>query len=321
MRSVQEDRDHDVFVESIRRESDSVLSFRLRLQSGADFPVWEPGAHIALYLPNGLTRQYSLCGRLDDRSALTIAVLRDPASRGGSEYLHESVSVGDVLGVGAIRNNFPLRPATEYVFVAGGIGVTPLLPMIEQVCDSGIPWRLVYGGRTRSSMAYTELLSHYGNHVSICPQDECGLLDFATDVTAGLTAGAAVYACGPEVMLTALSSHCLASGVSLHLEHFRASGEMLSGSGANRPFVVELHRSERRVEVGADESIIEALERVGIFTRSECREGTCGSCETVVLEGCVEHRDALLSEDERAESKTMMPCVSRATSDTITLDL
>jgi ferredoxin-NADP reductase len=318
---VQDSRYDEAIVQNIRRESDSVLSLRLGLRSGDEFPRWEPGAHIALNLPNGLIRQYSLCGRVDDRSALTIAVLREAASRGGSAYLHEQVSVGDVLGVGEIRNNFPLSPAPEYVFVAGGIGITPLLPMIDHVNDLGLPWRLVYGGRTRASMAYLDRVIPYGARVAIRPQDECGLLDFATDVTAGLAPGAGVYACGPEVMLTALTSHCGARGVPLHVEHFRASEETLHGSGTDRPFRVELRRTAQTVEVSAGESIIEALERVGIFPRSDCREGTCGSCETTLLAGSVEHRDALLSDEERVESKTMMICVSRATSDTIALDL
>lgn len=308
-------------VDRIVHESECVTSFRLTLPDGELFPEWDPGAHIGINLPNGLMRQYSLCGSRSERSTLTIAVLLEPSSRGGSKYLHENVSVGDHLEIGEIRNNFDLVDAEEYVFVGGGIGITPLIPMIDKVQAEGKRWRLVYGGRSVASMAYTKQLASYGDRVAIRPQDEFGLLDFSTDVTSGLLAGGVVYACGPEVMLTALDEHCREHGVSLHVEHFRASEERLAGSGVNQEFVCELRKSGRELTVGTGETIIQAFERNGIFTKSDCREGTCGSCETSVLDGTVEHRDALLDDDERKESKTMMICVSRATSARLTLDL
>ncbi|WP_368680767.1 2Fe-2S iron-sulfur cluster-binding protein [Rhodococcus opacus] len=252
---------------------------------------------------------------------MTIAVLREPASRGGSAYLHDGITVGDVLDIGEIRNNFPLVGAPEYVFVAGGIGITPLIPMIERANATGTPWRLVYGGRSRRSMAYIDHLVQYGSSVAIRPEDECGLLNFEVDVTAGLREGGVVFACGPEPMLSALEKHCLKRSVPLHIERFRASEETLVGTGINKPFVCKLARTGKRIEVTEDETIVGALERCGIFPKSDCREGTCGSCETAVLSGGVEHRDALLDENERVESKTMMICVSRATTDEIVLDL
>lgn len=310
-----------VVVTEIVNEADGVLSFRLRRASGELFPAWQPGAHLALDLPNGLVRQYSLCGNLDDRESLTIAILREPESRGGSAYLHDHVEVGTTIGACEVRNNFELVEASEYVFVAGGIGLTPLIPMIQQAEASDVPWRLLYGGRSRSSMAFLGLLEAFGERVLVRPQDECGLLDFHAEATGGMHEGGVAYACGPEPMLAALQSHCEERSIPLHIERFHASVESLCGSGENTGFQCELRRTGRTVAVGPDESIIQALERERIFTRSDCREGTCGSCETAVLVGAVEHRDVLLSADERAESKTMMICVSRATSPTLVLDL
>lgn len=308
-------------VDRISRESECVTSFQLSLLDGEMFPDWDPGAHVSINFPNGLMRQYSLCGSRSDRSTITIAVLLDPNSRGGSKYLHENVDVGDHWEIGAIRNNFELVDAAEYIFVGGGIGITPMIPMIEKIHADGKPWRLVYGGRSRASMAYTTRLASYGANVAIKPQDEYGLLNFAADVTDGLSPGGVVYACGPEMMLNALDEHCRTHDVPLHVERFRASEEVLIGSGMNREFVCELRVRGTEIRVGADETIIQAFEREGIFVKSDCREGTCGSCETTVIAGTVEHRDALLDEDERVDSKTMMICVSRATSERLTLKI
>lgn len=309
-------------VASISQEAKGVVSLQLRRETGMPFPRWEPGAHLALMLPNGMMRQYSLCGPLDELDVMTIAVLREPESRGGSAYFHEEVQVGDFLPAFELRNNFTLEPAPAYVFVAGGIGITPLIPMIERAESLGIPWRLVYGGRSRESMAYLPELQRYGDRIALRPTDEVGILDFAMDVTKDLTPGtAAVYACGPGQMLTALTGHCRDQGVELHVEHFRADEHPVRGAGQDTAFVCELGRTGRTVEVGPDETIIQALEREGIFTRSDCREGTCGSCETAVLAGTVEHRDVLLSDAEREANGTMMICISRATCPRLVIDL
>src|SRR4051794_9946228 len=158
-------------------QADGVLTLELAAPSGGRLRDWTPGAHIDLVLPNGITRQYSLCGDRFDPYRYRIGVLREPAGRGGSAYVHENLNVGDLVGLGGPRNNFPPVPAGRYRFVAGGIGITPLLPMIEQAEAIGAEWRLLYGGRTRGSMAFLDELARYGDRVIVRPQDEYGLLD------------------------------------------------------------------------------------------------------------------------------------------------
>ncbi|EPJ38365.1 putative Phenoxybenzoate dioxygenase subunit beta [Streptomyces afghaniensis 772] len=181
-----------------RREfaADGVLALTLRHPLGEPLPVWEPGAHIDVVLGPGLERQYSLCGDPADRSAWRIAVLREPDGRGGSAHVHEQVGQGDKVRVRGPRNNFALEPAPRYRFVAGGIGITPILPMLAAAEAAGAEWTLLYGGRTRRSMAFGEELARYGDRVTIAPEDETGLLDLPS-VLDDVPEGTLVYCCGP----------------------------------------------------------------------------------------------------------------------------
>jgi ferredoxin-NADP reductase len=286
-----------------------VVALTLRHPGGDPLPEWSPGAHIDVELGPGLVRQYSLCGDPADRTCWRVAVLREQDGRGGSAFVHDTLTVGDKVGVSAPRNNFELVDADSYLFVAGGIGITPLLPMIAGVDRRGADWRLTYGGRTRSSMAFLAELAGYGDRVEVCPQDETGLLDLSE-----LDTAATVYCCGPEPLLAAVEARCPA-GV-LHVERF--SGVAASG-GAE--FEVVCDRSGRTLTVPADRSILEVVEEAGIQVLSSCREGTCGTCETEVLDGAPDHRDVLLTPDERAAGETMMICVSRSNGGKLVLDL
>ncbi|MCW2718665.1 ferredoxin reductase [Pseudonocardia sp.] len=200
----------DLRVRRLTYEADGVVSVRLTAPTCEALPAWEPGAHVDLRLPCGLVRQYSLCGPPGDAAGYEVAVLRDPARRGGSRYVHESLRPGDRLGVGRPRNTFALEPAPGYLFVAGGIGITPLLPMIEHAERAGAGWRLLYGGRTRRSMAFLDRLARYGDRVQVVPEDVRGRLDLDAALVAlpGLGAGALVYGCGPEPLLAALEKCC-----------------------------------------------------------------------------------------------------------------
>jgi ferredoxin-NADP reductase len=229
-----------VRVLSMTWEADGVLSLVLVDPEGGPLPLWTPGARVDLELAPGLRRSYSLCGDPADERRWQVAVLRETAGRGGSEYVHSRLWPGDLLTVGGLRNNFELRPAAEYLFIAGGIGITPLLPMIAASQAAGNSWRLLYGGRRRASMAFLGTLSSYspagtepGSRVRVLPQDEVGLL----------------------------------------------------------PVV------------------------------SACQEGVCGTCETAVLEGDVDHRDSLLTPAEQAAGDTMLICVSRSRSQRLVIDL
>ncbi|MEU7635272.1 PDR/VanB family oxidoreductase [Streptomyces sp. NPDC039016] len=296
-------------------EADGVLSVELAHPDGKPLPAWTPGAHIDVEV-GGRIRQYSLCG--DPRSAATyrIGVLDAPASRGGSRHVHTRLRPGQTVPVRPPRNHFALEDAPGYLFVAGGIGITPLLAMAREAARRGTPWRMVYGGRSRSSMAFTDELAALGGPVTLVPQDEHGPLDLDAAL-ADLPAGTLVYCCGPEPLLAAIEGKCPADR--LRVERFTAP--VVPRTGADQAFEVECRASGRTLTVGADTSILRAAEDAGILVNSSCRDGICGSCETRVLAGTPDHRDSLLSAAEHAASATMMICVSRCASDRLVLDL
>ncbi|SDD34805.1 PDR/VanB family oxidoreductase [Actinokineospora iranica] len=301
-----------------RVEADDVASFVLAAPDGADLPEWVPGAHVDVEVAPGVLRQYSLCGDPAERARWRIAVLREDPGRGGSRRLHDEVGVGANLPVGLPRNNFPLVNAEEYVFVAGGIGITPLLPMIRAAHAAGASWSLHYGGKRRDRMAFLGELACYGDRVRVLPEDEHGLLPLA-DILAAAPARAQVYCCGPEPLLDAIERACAAGRAdALRVERFAPRAV---AAGPDSAFEVLAASSGKVVEVGAGQSVLDALTRAGIEMPSSCREGTCASCETPVLEGEVDHRDSVLSAQERAEGKVMMLCVSRARSPRLVLDI
>lgn len=289
--------------------ADDVVALLLESATGAPLPPWTPGAHVDIHLPDGVIRQYSLSSSPTDSSRWRLGVLREEQGRGGSAWIHGSLAVGATLTVSAPRNNFALHEAPSYRFVAGGIGITPLLPMIAHVASSGADWRLLYGGRTRQSMAFVDELSTYGDRVEVRPQDEFGLLDLERFL-AQPRSGEQIYACGPEPMLRAVEAaraHWPAD--SLHVERFAATK---IEDAEDRAFEVEFAESGLTATVEAGTTILEVAEGLALNVFSSCREGTCGTCETTILEGTAEHRDALLTPREQAANETMMICVSRA---------
>ncbi|PXY23436.1 ferredoxin [Prauserella coralliicola] len=305
-----------LLVRSMTWEADGVLSLVLADPDGAPLPGWEPGAHLDLDFADGLVRQYSLCGDPAERARYQVAVLREERSRGGSRYVHEALRPGQVVEVRGPRNHFRLEEAQRYVFIAGGIGITPILPMVAAVRDSGKPWRLHYGGRRRGSMAFTSALAAHGDAVRLSPQDEVGLLDLDTAL-ADLGPGTLVYCCGPAPLIDAVVQRCPPD--LLRIERFAApdAPEEPALTGAVE---VELARSGRTVRVPADRSILEVLLDEGIDVPNDCRDGICGSCETKVIAGEIDHRDHVLTERERREGTTMMVCVSRACGRRLVLD-
>ncbi|MBO1268233.1 PDR/VanB family oxidoreductase [Arthrobacter cavernae] len=315
----------DVEVRSMGREADGVLSLALQHPLGDPLPAWEPGAHIDVLLPNGLLRQYSLCSEPGD-PRWRVAVLHEKAGRGGSAFVHEELRPGSKVQVRAPRNNFSLAPAAEYLFIAGGIGITPVLPMVRAAAASGAPWRLVYLGRSRRSMAFLGELPD-GGTVTIHADDEGGRFPLASLLGA---AGAQthLYVCGPGPLLGAVQELTAPwDGSRVHFERFAADPAAASpaagpgeGPDGGSSFDVEL-ADGAIVEVPAGTTILEALEAAGRFPLSSCREGICGTCETPVVSGEIDHRDSLLSGDERAAGDTMMICVSRCRGQRLVLDL
>jgi ferredoxin-NADP reductase len=299
--------------------ADGIITLDLRDPAGATLPGWSAGAHIDLLVGRGLTRQFSLCGDPADRARWRIAVLREPSGRGGSAYVHDAIVEGSLVRARGPRNHFRLEPADRYLFIAGGIGITPILPMLAAADSDGRPWTLTYGGRTAASMAFrADLLARYPGRVRIRPQDQTGLLDLA-GILDGLPPGTLVYCCGPPPLLDALADHCAGwpAGM-LHVERFTPAA---AGAPPGPGFEIELAQAGLTLTVPPGQSILEVVEGAGVAVLSSCTEGTCGTCETAVLAGLPEHRDSVLSPAEQAAADTMMICVSRSLTPRLVLDI
>ncbi|HEY5821170.1 MAG TPA: PDR/VanB family oxidoreductase, partial [Propionibacteriaceae bacterium] len=306
-------------VESKQLVAEGVAALTLRAVDGASFPRWEAGAHVDLVLDNAATRQYSLCGDPDDAHVWRLGILRDERGSGGSLYVHDQLKTGDLVRVRGPRNNFPLAASPRYLFIAGGIGITPMLPMIRAAEAAGAEWRLVYGGRQRASMAFLDELEAYGDRVVVHPQDEAGFLPL--DRLLGTPQpGTKVFCCGPEPLLNAVEQQCAAwPKRSLHVERFVA--KPLTEPVLTEAFEVHLAQSGLTLTIPPDQSILSVVEQAGVGVLSSCAEGTCGTCETPVLEGVPDHRDSVLDETERESNSCMMICVSRSCTPRLVLNI
>jgi ferredoxin-NADP reductase len=301
------------------RAADAVVLLELESPDGRPLPGWSPGAHIDVVLPDGREAQYSLCADPNDRSWWRIGVLRET---GVSAYLHDQVAEGDTLLVRGPRNHFSFAPfpGRKYLFVAGGIGITPIYAMLRSAAAAGNETRLVYAGRSRSAMAFAEeLAADYADAAEFFVADEGVRADIA-ELLADPEPGTIVYCCGPGRLIQAVeeAGRSWPRG-SIHLERFEA--KVLGEPIWNEPFDVELLLSGETVTVPPERSILEVVEEHGIVVPSSCRVGTCGTCEVAVADGEIEHRDSVLSPDEQEDSFAMMICVSRAKCPRITLEL
>jgi ferredoxin-NADP reductase len=274
-------------------------------------------------LDDGMTRQYSLCGDPHATTVWRVAVLLNPNSRGGSRYIHEKLREGDVVRVRGPRNHFPLVDASHYRFIAGGIGITPLMPMIDAIHTAGGDWSLVYVGRTRGSMAFADhLAERYPDRVTLWPRDERDALELQTLLTQP-ESDTLVYCCGPERLLADAERQCSHwPDGALRIERFAAkAADPEHEETALDRFEVVCRRSGVTLEVTADRSILEMIEEAGISITTSCYEGVCGSCEARVLEGTPDHRDSVLSTDTRTSGEVMLVCVSRSCTEKLVLDL
>jgi ferredoxin-NADP reductase len=310
-----------VRVLGVQREADGVVSIELSSVDEASLPAWAPGAHIDVILPDGLVRQYSLCGRPDDRTRWKIGVLLEPEGRGGSSFIHRHVRASDALEVVGPRNNFALGDAEEYLFIAGGIGITPILPMVRHVAASRRRWKLLYGGRTRGSMAFLDELAALNGDIQILPQDQHGHPDLP-DFIGAYRHGVAVHCCGPGAMIDAVEAACGTWPASaIHRERFAASAK--PSAVDDEAFEVELARSGAgsRITVPGDRNLLEILEEAGCQIDSSCRAGICGTCVVRVLAGIPQHNDDILDDEQRSSGTLILPCVSRCSSKLLVLDL
>lgn len=317
------DVERDLVVVGRTEVADGVVAIDLAAPNGRDLPAWTPGSHIDVRVSPDLERQYSLCSDPAARGQWRIAVLREADGRGGSLALCDTVREGQRLRIRGPRNHFAFDPpaGTGVVFVAGGIGITPIRAMIAEAERRGVHWSLHYAGRSHATMAFAdELVAAHGERIVLYPADEGRRLPLAGILQAARADEAQVFACGPLRMMEDIETATLdwPDGVA-NVEHFVA--REFGPPVWQEPFEVELSLSGRVVTVPLERSILDVLDDEGVIVASSCREGTCGTCETPVLEGDIEHRDSVLTPAEQAESLTMMVCVSRAACPRIVLDL
>jgi ferredoxin-NADP reductase len=315
----------EVVVGAITREADGVLSIELRRADGAALPAGEAGAHVAVHLPldsGMLVRHYSLCGHPGDGTRYTIGVSLDRASRGGSRWVHEQLRPGQRLKIGGPHNHFVLREqAPRYALLAGGIGVTPILAMARRLAALGRRMQMLYAVRTRAAAAFLDTLQSLVPDLVLHVDDERGAPPDIAGWLARLPKDTGCYCCGPAPMLDAFERSCNEHGlVDAHVERFTAPAAPVDAA-AGPDCIVSCSRSGREVIVPAGSSVLQALLDAGIDKPFSCQEGVCGTCETRVLAGDVEHRDGVLSDAERREGAVMMVCVSRPRGARLTLDV
>lgn len=306
-------------VERAAKIAAQVVSYELRPTEGAALPAFAAGAHIDLYLPNSLVRSYSLVNSQDERHRYVIAVNRDAASRGGSEWVHANLAPGGTIAVAAPRNNFPLAENAQYsLLIAGGIGITPLWSMIQRLDAIGRCWRLIYCARTPGHAAFRAGLARFGDAVQFNFDHVPGgaMLDVAA-VVKSAPDDAHLYCCGPVPLLEAFEFACASRpAANVHVEYFAPKAP----AAADREFTIVLARTGRDFRVPPGRTIIDTLIQNGIDVPYSCLEGVCGTCETRVIEGIPEHRDLVLSKGERESNRTMMICCSRSRTDKLVLD-
>ncbi|MNJ99151.1 Phthalate dioxygenase reductase [compost metagenome] len=314
-----------VRVHKIKQEASDIKSFELRSVSGEALPAFTPGSHIDVHLAEGLIRQYSLCNGPDDIHHYLIAVKRETESRGGSQAMHESIKEGDLIRISAPRNNFLLQQSNgPYLLLAGGIGVTPILAMARHLLAQGLPFELQYFTRSIAHTAFHEFLSgpefqgRVKFHYALEPE---GLRAYLRKLLWQYPQHGALYLCGPRVFMDLVESTAAATWPpeAVHLEYFNA--DPLALAGEQESFEVRLARTGGTYPVPAGVTIIEALAAHGIQVDTSCEQGVCGTCLTGVLEGTPDHRDVYLTDAEKKSCDKIMPCVSRAKSPLLVLDL
>ena len=309
----------DVRVTAIRYAARDTHLYEFTRLDGQPLPAYEPGAHIDLHLPNGLTRQYSLIEAEPDPASYTVGIKRDPASRGGSRYIHDELRVGKTLKISAPRNNFPLVENAGHVLLfAGGIGITPIWCMVQRLAKLGRPWTLHYACRSRADMAFLKALEAMTSSKFHFDEESGGkFLDVAA-IVAGAPKDAHLYCCGPTPMLQAFESATTNwPREQIHIEYFTPKQEAAKSGG----FTVELARSGKEFIIPEGKTILQVLLDAGVDVDYSCELGICGACEQRVISGEPEHRDAILTEEEQASNTKVMICCAGCKSERLVLDL
>jgi vanillate O-demethylase ferredoxin subunit len=307
------------------REAEDICTFELVAQDGRPLPAFAAGSHIDLHLPGGITRQYSLCNDAAENHRYLIGVLKDPASRGGSEAMHAQVNEGDTLHISAPKNHFPLaHDARRSLLLAGGIGITPILCMTERLAVAGAEFEMHYCTRSPSRTAFRERIeaSSFAPHVRFHFDDNRAEQKLNLAVLLGTQVeGTHLYVCGPKGFMDAVLSTARAKGwpeTQLHYEFFSAEVRPSASDGS---FEVKIASSGRVVVVPKSKTVVQALAEVGVEVQTSCEQGVCGTCITRVLEGVPDHRDLYFTPQEQAANDQFTPCCSRAKSAMLVLDL
>ena len=314
-----------VRVKQMRHEADTVVSVEFETLDGSNLPKASPGAHVDVILRDDLRRSYSLTHEIAAGPACTVAIHRDPQSKGGSAFVHERLRVGDKVRISRPKNNFPLDEASEdSVLIAGGIGITPILAMVRRLTEEGRRWEVFYAARSRTAAAFCEELdtcvqaSKGQGRVNYHFDDEQrgSLVDIKSIMESNPEAH--FYCCGPEPMLAAYEAAAREVPRSqVHVEYFSATEEVARDGG----FDLVLERSGKTLHVESGKTILDVLIENNVSVPFSCSEGVCGTCETRVIEGRPDHRDMILTDEERAKGETMMVCCSGSKSPRLVLDL
>lgn len=308
-----------IVIDDVQIIAEEVRALRLLRADGLQLPSWEPGAHIDVLLPSGRVRQYSLCGDPAELDSYLIGVQLEEAGRGGSAEMHE-LRKGDAISIHPPRNNFPFIPARSYLFLAAGIGITPMVSMIAKAHSMDAEWKLMYAARSRSRMAFAdELLGEHADNVELCPEDVQGRPDLAA-LAQTVSANTRIYACGPPGFLNALTRTLEEARMitQLHIERFTPA----AAAQRNDAFAIQLSRTGCTVMVAAEQSALEAIRTVVPTFESSCENGVCGCCEVRLLGGKPEHRDQVFAGAGDDRDSVFFPCISRASGgETLVLDL
>lgn len=316
----------EVFVKAIVNEALGINSWELRSAAGQDLPPFTAGAHVDLMLSNGLVRSYSICNAQHERDRYIVTVFKDPASRGGSKLIHDAIRAGDRLKITAPRNNFPLLENVDHsVFIAGGIGITPIYSMLQRLEELGRSWELHYTTRSQEVCAFRKELQELDlqkpGRVNFYFSRKSGprLNDIASLIDR-CPQDAHYYCCGPISMIRSFEIAASAAGrgrEQTHVEYF-APAEPIATEGG---FTVTLRRSGKSFVIPPGKTILDELRDNHVPVPFSCSQGTCGTCEMKVIDGIPDHRDAVLTPAEKASNRTIMICCSGSKTPNLVLDL
>jgi ferredoxin-NADP reductase/nitrite reductase/ring-hydroxylating ferredoxin subunit len=310
---------HAATVTERRETADDIVALRLELRAGVRLAI-EAGAHVDVHTPAGLVRQYSIVNAPGELSELVLGVKRETSSRGGSASMHDALRVGDRLTISAPRNHFKLSTATGACLIAGGIGITPLLAMAQAMAAKARSYRLHYFARSASHVAFRERLDRLDSverHLGLGPLETRQTL---MELLKALPEDHDVYICGPRALVDCAQEVARLTGIREARVHVELFANVVDTS-LDEPFRVRIASSDIEFVVPAGVSVAALLQSKGLAVETSCEQGVCGTCRVSVVEGVPEHRDVYLSDQEKAECRSMMACVSRSRSDVLVLDV